>query len=249
MEEITLSAEIEELNLESRFEGSMALHFLYQILKAAATLASASVLYPLSVFLYERYMCGNSYIEGRQLKFVGKLTKVYFIYLTGMFFTAACLFVFNFIINRIAKNFDSKIIEWGTNAFIAGINTLFITARVRKWKKANTVYQDSDNLENSYLEGNFIKIAAITALSAVLGAVTFGLGLPWIQKLRAQYFVNHTTVCKEKLHFVGKTVDLYKKLPLWILLLLLTLGGFLLYINYFFDVWTAKNTIIKKLEN
>jgi len=237
------------LNLESRFDGSMALHFLYQILKALATVASASVLYPLSVYLYERYLCQNSYIEGRQLKFVGRLAKVYIIYLSGMVFAALSLFVFNYIINRISWPFESKIIEWGTNAFVAGMNTLFITARVRKWKKANTIYQGSLDHKNSYLDRNFFQLVLISAFSAVFGVLSFGLALPYIKKLKAQYFINLTTICKEKLYFTGKAVDLYKKLPIWIILLIITIGGYMLYVNYYLEVWTAKNTIVKKHEN
>lgn len=241
--------EVIKLSLNSRFEGNMAMHFLYQILKAAATIASASLLYPLSVFLYERYLCQNSYIEGRQLKFVGKLVKVYVIYLSGMVFAAVSIFAINYLISHIPWLVENKIIEWATNAVIAGMNTVFITARVRKWKKANTVYQGSDDYENSYLDSNFVKLAIISAISAILGALSFGLALPYIKKLKAQYFVNQTTVCKEKLFFTGKAVELYKKLPLWILLIVITIGGYILYINYYLEVWTAKNTIIKKHEN
>ncbi len=234
------------VSLESRFEGSMVTHFFYQIVKIVFTIGSGSLLYPLTVFLYERWLCSKSYVEGFKLKFVGTLIKVYLIYIVGLFFAGLTSFLLNYLIIKVPELFQIKLLKWGANAFLGGINTLFITTRVRMWKKANTVYEGNKDCNSSKLQTNIIMSVMVSGFATLANIVTLGLFIPLATKIKAQYFVNATFICGQRLFFVGKAIHLYKKLLLWIPFIVLTLGGFLLYISYYFDIWEIENTIIKR---
>lgn len=235
------------VSLKSRFEGAMVTHFFYQVIKIVLTIGSGSLLYPLAVFLYERWLCNNSYIEGFKLKFVGKLFKVYLIYIVGLLFAAITALMLNYFIIKAPQLFQLDLIKWGANALLGGVNTIFITVRVRKWKKANTVYEGSKNCSSSRLQTNFIKSVMVSAFTALTNVITLGLFIPLAKKIKTQYFVNATYICGERLFFEGKATSLYKKLPLWVLFSVLTLGVFILYINYNFVLWEIENTAIKRL--
>lgn len=237
-----------ELNLSSRFEGSIALHMFYQVVKILLTIGTGSLLYPLTVFLYEKWLSDNSYIEGRRLKFVGKLPRVYLIYIVGVLLASLSIFLLNYFIAILPNFFKIDIIKWGANAFLGGTNTLFITSKIRKWKKSSTIYEGSEDFTHSKLDRNLFKCVIVNGIATIASTISLGLFLPLSQKIKAQYFINLTTICGEKLFFAGKAINLYKRLPLWILFIVLTFGLFILYINYYLQSWEIENTVLNRVD-
>lgn len=235
---------IQEIN-PSHFEGKLIVHIFYQIVKILFTIGTGSLLYPLTVFLYEKWLCDNSFIEGRKLKFIGKLYRAYLIYIVGVVLASLSIFLLNYFIAKIPSFFQIDIIKWGANAFLGATNTLFITSKMRKWKKTNTIFDGSEDTKHSKLERNLINCVLVNAVASIAGTVSLGLFVPMAQKIKAQYFVNLTYICGERLTFAGKALDLYKKLPIWIIFIILTFGLYILYINYYFAVWEIENTLLK----
>lgn len=226
----------------SRFVGKPTNYYLMNLFMILASLMSVSLLYPLVFFIFERWKTENSYIDGKKLSFVGKLYQAYLIYCFGVFCTALTLFLINLILFYLP--FDLPILNGALSGLGAGINTFFVTNRLRRWKKKNTHY-DGFLPGNSYMKTNLLKCVIMNIGSYLLGFITLGLGYPLVFKRKEAYYTDLSVVDGDDIELRGNAAKLYGKWLLGILLCIVTLGFFIPLINYFLYKWTAENTHVK----
>lgn len=226
------------LEINSRFVGSPAAFYFINLFFLAVSVLSVSILYPAAYFLSEKWKIENTYIDGKKLAFNGRLTSAYAIYFTGLFFAAASLFLINYLVRLLP--FDLPFLSAALNGATAGLNALFVTNRLRRWKMKNTHY-DGIPTGLSQPERNLIKSACVSLLSAVVSVVTLGISYPLVYKIKESYYTDMSVIDGDDVFLDGKAAPPFPKWFLGLFLSVITLGLFIPMLGYFLYKWKAEN--------
>jgi hypothetical protein len=239
MELYDLEAAEELAPLGSSFDGGRGLFTALTVLKYLATIASVSLLYPAVVFFFDRWEVSQTRIDGERLVFDGRLVQAYFIYFSGMLFIA----FFAALLRRYASGIEAFLGRYaGTilNGINAGLGAILINGRLQKWKARHTKASGRDG--RSRLKKNVFNVAALTLATWALGIITLGLSYPLIYAIKETYFTEVSDVSGRNLAFYGGVKDAYKGWIFSVIFIVLTLGLYLLVLEYGLNKWRAQNT-------
>lgn len=242
----TVDVEITEAPaLESKFTDKLLPYYFVNLFFILSSVLSASLLYPLAFYLLEKRKINYSYVDGKKLRFDGKLSEAYIIYITGFVIAAVCLALVNLIIEVLPFNLPSKLLNLLVSGATALVNFLFLTGRIRRWKIKNTHYDDSVG-GVSRLKRNLIKCGLVNIGTSLLGLITAGLSYPFSYKLKQSYYIDMTVTDGDDVCLKGKTSSLCAIWYPGLLLCVITLGLYLPVLNYSIYRWTAENTHVKQ---
>ncbi len=224
---------------KSKFVGKKSQYYFKNLFFILTSLISVSLLYPVAFFNFERWKTDNSFIDGKKLKFTGRLLDAYLIYISGLICTAGCLFLINLVLYFIP--YDLNFLNGALSSVATAINAFFITNRLRRWKKEN-VHYDGFLPGDSFMQTNLLKCVMMNIGSYLIGIFTLGFGYPLIFKRKEAYYTDLSVVDGNDIELRGSTSKLYGKWLLGIFLCIVTLGFFIPMVNYFLYKWTAENT-------
>lgn len=94
----------------------------------------------------------------------------------------------------------------------------------------------------SYFDGNTLQLIGWQLLGFLLGAVTFGLAIPWAECMIYRWETKHTVVEGKRLYFDGKGHQLLGRYLLWWLLTVITLGIYAIFRPVSFRKWRVEHT-------
>ena len=94
----------------------------------------------------------------------------------------------------------------------------------------------------SFFDGKALPRIGVHILAGLLILITLGFGTVWAICKVYRWDISHTVIQGHRLKFVGKGGKLFGRYLLWLLLIPLTLGIILIYIQIFIKRWLTKNT-------
>ena len=94
----------------------------------------------------------------------------------------------------------------------------------------------------SFFDGKALARIGVHILAGLLILITLGFGTVWAICKVYRWDISHTVIQGHRLKFVGKPGKLFGRYLLWLLLIPLTLGIILIYIQIFIKRWLTKNT-------
>ncbi len=166
-----------------------------------------------------RWEAEHTYINGRQLEFVGTGAALFVNYLKWTLLTLVTLGLYLLITQGIAYE---------------------------RWRVANTRIAYSD--KPSEFTGKAIGLLGVRFLTSLVTLVTFGFGGGWAHCYTLRWFCEHTVYGGVHIRFDGRALDIFLKTLLWSFLSLITLGiyGFWFLVNV--KKWNASNTHLDPLD-
>ena len=90
------------------------------------TLASATLLYPLSYYFMAKTRIENTRIDGRKLVFDGKISSAFLIYYTGLAAIAAIVAALNLVIGVLPLDLRTYALNYAVSGVTAAIAAFFI---------------------------------------------------------------------------------------------------------------------------
>lgn len=230
---------------ESGYYGAPFLFYLNNFFLILATVTSLTLLYPIAYYLSEKRKIDNTFVDGKKLSFDGKLSEAYAIYFLGLFLAAISIAVINALIFLLFPALSTKFVNYALSAAAAGINALFVTNRLLRWKKKN-IHYDGSNSGESYMGRNLIKCTVVSLASSILGILTLGISYPLVYKLKQSYYTDMSVIDGDDVVLHGKTTSLYGQWLLGLLFVVITFGLFIPLLNYYLYRWSSANTHIRK---
>jgi uncharacterized membrane protein YjgN (DUF898 family) len=236
---LDLEAAEEFSPLKSGFDGNRGIFILYSAAKFLTTILSATLLYPLVTFLFDRWETLNRRVDGKPLTFDGKIYQAYGIYFSGLIFIALVGLVINYASKLSLNPFIAKYLPVILNALNAGLGTIFIESRMQKWKARHTFIEGEGG--RSALKKNILWVGGISILTSLLSILSVGIVYPLSFAMQAAYYTEVTDISDKNLMFTGKIKDAYSGYFISILLCIVTLGVYIFAVNYSLTKWQYEN--------
>lgn len=248
MQDITRGREEEfsvTLGEGSGYIGAPFAFFLANALLILSSVMSLTVLYPLAYYFTEKRKTEDTYVDGKKLCFTGRLYQAYSIYFTGLLSAAASVALVNVIIAALKLNLPSSLLGYALSAAAAGINFLFVTSRMLRWRKKH-IHYDGGLPGDSYLGKNLVKCAFVSLATSALGILTLGISYPLMYKLKQSYYTDMSVIDGDDVVLTGKVSSLYGAWFSGLFFCVITLGLFIPMLNYRLYSWNAENTNVRE---
>lgn len=189
---------------------------------------SFSLAYPLCYWYRAKYFIPKKYIDGRRLKFEGKLLKMYVYYSIGLALTIGMILLINFLITTYVKNLGipSNILSRIVSSLYALTVSLFIVVHEKRIVQQGTHFEDEVDKKSGF-DNHFFLMLLKTLLVSVINTSTIGLLYPISESLR--YYYDYHRCYIDGYHFSYK-FSLGKLYPRWFLDYLLTIVTFGFYL-------------------
>jgi len=199
---------------KSEFKGGLLDLFTINIVFYLITLFTIGLGYPFAYCMREKWLADRSYINGRQLKFIGTVSDIFI-----------------------------KLIKWSLLSIITlGIYSFWLSLNKYKWKIENTVYADCDkSAPGSCFDGDVLNFTIVTIVSFLITLLTLGIGYPYAIVYKKRWFEYHTIINGRRLKFTGTGSELIGKYLLWLVLSVVTLGIYSLWLRMNITKWNAKH--------
>lgn len=177
--------------------------------------------YPFIEIIIQKYICMNTYINGKKLKFLGTIKSIFFLYSKWLFLTYITLGIFSFNLNFM----------------------------LHKWKCNYTVFED--NLDNSSSKFNAYGFDNLyhKIISIFICVFTLGIGLPYALCRLKKWEKAQTYINGYRLEFTGQAKELFFKYVFYYLLIFLTLGIFSFFMPKYLYEYIANNQKIADNQN
>ena len=94
----------------------------------------------------------------------------------------------------------------------------------------------------SKFTGRLLGLIGINLLSAIIIAITLGIGAPWAICLKHSWETKHTVIDGRRLTFDGTGLQLFGKYIVWFLLTLITLGIYSFWLSIKMKQWVTEHT-------
>lgn len=94
----------------------------------------------------------------------------------------------------------------------------------------------------SKFTGRLLGLIGINLLSAIIIAITLGIGAPWAICLKHSWETKHTVIDGHRLTFDGTGLQLFGKYIVWFLLTLITLGIYSFWLSIKMKQWVTEHT-------
>lgn len=209
---------------ESYFDGGVLQRFGWKILGHIVTAATLGICYPFAVcWLYE-WEAKHTVIDGRRLKFTGSPA--------GLFGTWILCLVLTIV--------------------TVGIYGFYVPIKIRRWREANTFFEDEltayDSAQKlkfekaSYFDGGFWQFFGWQLLGDVITFFTAGICYPWAVQMIYSWEQRHKVYCKKRCVFDGTAVGLFGTWILCLFLSIITLGIYSLWIPIRIKKWQISHT-------
>ena len=199
-----------ELRLESKGKAYLVMMWTF-----FASVFSLSLAYPVCYWYRARYFTPKKYIDGRRLRFDGKLSKMYIFYAVGLALTIGIILLLNFLITTYVKNLGipSNILSRVVNALYALTVTLFIGVHEKRIVQQGTHFEDEVDKKSGF-DIHFFLMLLKTLLVSVINTFTLGLLYPISESLK--YYYDYHRCYIDGYHFSYK-FSLGKLYPRWFL--------------------------------
>lgn len=178
---------------------------------------SFGILIPVAFVIWERFICKRKYINGRRLKFVGKI-----------------------------KDLFKKFIVWVILSIVTlGIYSIWAYINYYKWKIKHTVFEDSlDDSPVSKFTGGVWEYFLLRVISFGLCILTLGIAAPWAICIQSRWLATNTFINGEHLEYTGKGKGFIGYYFLWAFLICITSGIYTLWAFKNFLNWDTVNNRI-----
>lgn len=214
------------------FNLSFKKYLLFEMLSFIVSLLSLSLLSPLIFYYRYKKEAEATIINGKQLKFIGKIYEAYIRYILWVTITAIIIVSYQYISTLIIENLHqplpSPIYYLVTSTVITFLSGVFIKSSFRRWKYKSTII---DN-EKSFYKGSMLWVIISSTLRKILNIISIGLFYPLIKEISYQYEIRGVVISSRKLLSRNISKELYKTWFKNLLWLILSLGIYLPYLSY-----------------
>ena len=212
------------------------------------TILSGFLLFPLAYYLYSQRVTNNTVIDGKKLRFNGKVWQAFVIFFVGVALTGAIVALLQFIAPYTYGKFGESRVNKIVTSLSLAILTFLTTNQLRKWRFQHTHF-DGEKERVSYLTFSLFKTLFYSLLCKIVGLLSVGMGYPAVYKVKAQALNNRRVIDGKRIIFSGKTSTMY---GIWIrdvFLSVITGGLYVPILLYNFNQWVIKNSHIRRGEN
>jgi len=178
------------------FDGGAATFMGTALLGFVITVFTLGICYPFALVLLERWRAKHTYVEGRQLKFIGS-----------------------------ARGLFGRWVLWLLLIIVTlGIYSFWVLPRLTRWKVQNRTRLPERYPDKFKFDGGAATFWGTALLG--LGITLFSLGVcyPFAVVLLQRWRARHTFIDGRQLRFTGSAVELFGRWILWLLLIIVTLG-------------------------
>lgn len=213
---------------ESYFDGGAFELLGWKILGILVTSITFGVCGPFAVKWLYSWEAKHTVINGRRLKFTGSAG--------GLFGTWIICYLLSII--------------------TLGIYSFYIPIKLRKWREANTFFEDEiptfDTEQKlrkekaSYFDGGFWQWFGWSFLGMLVTVCTFGICFPWAVSMIYSWEQRHKVYCKHRCTFDGTAGGLFGTWIICLLLTIVTFGIYSIWIPVRILKWKVQHTGIKK---
>lgn len=219
---------------------------LIELLSFIVSVVSLTLLRPLILFYQYKIEAESTYIEGKQLKFKGKLIELYIIYFVWLVITIIIVDIYQYVsvllLKEIKFDLSYPIYYLITTSMITFLSATFIKGAFRRWKYRSTYHIN----EKLYYKGHIIWLIITTFIRKILNILSVGIFYPLIKDINFRYEVNRIQIGNRKLEYQS----CYKKInKLWfknILKIIFTLGIYIIFIQYLIKKELIESITIKE---
>lgn len=215
--EIIVEQPIIKVKEESKFTGGLLELIAVNIGVFLITVLTLGLAYPLAVVIKEKWICKHTYINGRQLVFVGDAFSLFVHYIKWMLLLIITLGIYVF---------------WLQNA-------------IYRWKIENTRFSDSDDKDTkSTFTGGVLDLAITNVVSALMVIFSLGIATPWAITFKHRWRERNTSIEGQQLRFTGSGAGLIGNYIKWFLLSIITVGIYSFWLSIKLKQWVTKNRIM-----
>lgn len=224
MEEVTQVNGTAQIESNSYFDGGLLQFLGWSILGGFVTLLTLGICAPFAMCWLYSWEAKHTVLDGRRLEFTGTAG--------GLFGTwIACLLL---------------------TIITVGIYSLWIPIRIRKWREANTFFEDEIQTYDaeqklrdekaSYFDGGFLQWFGWSILGCLVTIITLGFCYPWAVQMIYSWEQRHKVYCKHRCTFDGRAAGLFGTWTVCIVLTIITLGIYSLWISLRVQRWKVSHT-------
>lgn len=208
-----------ELRIEDRTKAYLVMLWTFW-----ATVFSFSLAFPLCYWYRTRYFTPKKYIDGRRLRFEGKLIKMYIFYAIGLAITIGTIFLIDFLIKTYIKNsgIPSNIVSRVVNIIYTIVITFFIGVQEKRIVQQGTHFEDEVDKKSGF-DMHFFLMLIKSLVVKLINTFSFGLLYPLSESLK--YYYDYHRCYIDGYHFDYK-FSIKKLYPRWLLDLLLIVVTF-----------------------
>lgn len=224
MENVTQVSQQIQGKPESYFDGGALQLLGWRILGALVTGLTLGICAPFAMNWLYSWEARHTVLNGRRLKFTGSAGGLFGTWIVCLLLTIITL----------------------------GIYSLWIPIKIRKWREANTFFEDEiptfdaeqklRGEKASYFDGGFLQWLGWKILGGLVTILTLGICYPWAAQMVYSWEQRHKVYCKHRCTFDGKAVTLFGTWIVCILLTIITLGIYGLWVPIRILRWKVKHT-------
>ncbi len=219
-------------------------YVILNILRFVLSFLSLTIATPFLIYWEYKKEADSTIIDGKQLKFVGKLKEIILVYyiwllITGVIVTIY-LFILDYIYGLILYKLPPFIFSLLSSSLVTLMNSAFLKSRVRKWKYSSTIIKNAES--NSSYKGNMLLVVIYSALRKVLAFISVGLFYPLMKQLNFRYECQGVIISSYSLKADKEDWILLKK---WMTAMGLTLITFGIYWPFF--SYELKRLMVERL--
>ena len=224
MEESTQVARKDSGERESYFDGGFLQLLGWSILGGLVTSLTLGICAPFAMCWLYSWEAKHTVLNGKRLKFTGSAG--------GLFGTwIVCLLL---------------------SIITLGIYSLWVPIRIKKWREANTFFEDEiptfdaeqklRKEKASFFDGGFLQWLGWSILGKLITLITLGICYPWAVQMVYSWEQRHKVYCKRRCSFDGRAAGLFGTWIVCILLSIITLGIYALWVPLRILRWKVSHT-------
>ena len=201
-------------------EDGKAAYLLY----LTATLLSVftlSLLYPFARWGISSYFVPRKYIDGRQLKYTGKLWACFLIYYAGLASVLVCVIIIETILR--STNLLNSIPHQSLNAIPGLLGTLFVSVMLNRYDQKNTHFADVDH-GNSGFKFHLSLWLGKHVLTKIIAVMSVALLYPVTSRMSAFYDYKRGYIDDRRFQYKFSFKKMYPRYLLDLFLTAITVG-------------------------